>query len=56
MLKRDIESDRVTVISNMAFYVFSLQVPLSVGGLAAVSNILHQHVLDPQTVVSEFCA
>ena len=35
----------------MGFYVFSIHVPLSFGGLSAAAKILHQPVLDPQTQV-----
>lgn len=35
----------------MGFYVFSIHVPLSFGGLSAAAKILHQPVLDPQTEV-----
>nr|GMD31071.1 putative CAAX amino terminal protease [Ipomoea batatas]GMD85965.1 putative CAAX amino terminal protease [Ipomoea batatas] len=35
--------------SGMALYVFSFHVPLSFGGLSAISNILHRPVLDPET-------
>lgn len=36
----------------MALYVFSFHVPLSFGGLSAISNIVHRPVLDPETEVS----
>lgn len=51
MLKTDIPCDGGTIFSNMAFYVLSLHVPLSFGGLAAVATILHQQVLEPQVEV-----
>lgn len=36
----------------MGFYVFSIHVPLSFGGLSTAAKILNQPVLDPQTEVS----
>ncbi|KAL3509388.1 hypothetical protein ACH5RR_028789 [Cinchona calisaya] len=47
VLNTDIPCDGGTIFSTMAFYVFSLHVPLSFGGLAAVATILHQQVLEP---------
>ncbi|XP_042063055.1 uncharacterized protein LOC121806944 [Salvia splendens] len=38
-----------SIWSSMGFYVFSIHVPLSFGGLSAAAKILHQPVLDPQT-------
>ncbi|PHT76634.1 hypothetical protein T459_20156 [Capsicum annuum] len=35
--------------SSMAFYLLSVHVPLSFGGLSVVTSILHCSVLDPQT-------
>ncbi|XP_057796265.1 uncharacterized protein LOC131012357 [Salvia miltiorrhiza] len=43
--QRDIGS----IWSSMGFYVFSIHVPLSFGGLSAAAKLLHQPVLDPQT-------
>ena len=51
MLKKDVECDRGIIYSTMAFYVFSLHIPLSFGGLAIVATILHQQVIEPQTEV-----
>ncbi|GFP78777.1 hypothetical protein PHJA_000021200 [Phtheirospermum japonicum] len=47
ILKRDIQVDIGSVWSSMGFYVFSIHVPLSFGGLSVVANILGQPVLDP---------
>lgn len=49
VLKKDIQCDKGTVFSTMAFYILSLHVPLSFGALAAVAIILHQQVLQPET-------
>ncbi|XP_027170136.1 uncharacterized protein LOC113769992 isoform X1 [Coffea eugenioides] len=49
VLKKDVECDRGIIYSTMAFYVFSLHIPLSFGGLAIVATILHQEVIEPQT-------
>ncbi|XP_042058246.1 uncharacterized protein LOC121802631 [Salvia splendens] len=38
-----------SIWSSMGFYVFSIHVPLSFGGLSAAAKILHQPILDPQT-------
>nr|XP_048327174.1 uncharacterized protein LOC107417298 isoform X3 [Ziziphus jujuba var. spinosa]XP_048327175.1 uncharacterized protein LOC107417298 isoform X3 [Ziziphus jujuba var. spinosa] len=37
------------VWSTMAFYMFSLHIPLSFGGMSVVSQILQEPNLDPQT-------
>ncbi|XP_019172208.1 PREDICTED: uncharacterized protein LOC109167611 [Ipomoea nil] len=49
VLKSDIPCDSGSLWSGMALYVFSFHVPLSFGGLSAISNILHRPVLDPET-------
>lgn len=36
----------------MGFYVFSIHIPLSFGGLSVAAKVLHQAVLDPQIQVS----
>lgn len=36
----------------MAFYMLSLHIPLSFGGISVVSQILQEPNLDPQTEVS----
>ncbi|KAI3465742.1 hypothetical protein Pfo_022405 [Paulownia fortunei] len=48
VLKTDIQCDIGSVWSSIGFYVFSIHVPLSFGGLSAAANILHQPVLNPQ--------
>ncbi|KAI3780692.1 hypothetical protein L2E82_10679 [Cichorium intybus] len=47
VLKPDLESDNGSTWSTMAFYVFSLHIPLSFGGLSVVAQLLHQTHLDP---------
>ncbi|KAH0743953.1 hypothetical protein KY290_031946 [Solanum tuberosum] len=49
VLKSDTPCDRGSLWSSMAFYLFSVHVPLSFGGLSAVTSILHCSALDPQT-------
>ncbi|KAL7102248.1 hypothetical protein ACP275_08G107600 [Erythranthe tilingii] len=49
VLETNTESDIGSVWSSMGFYMFSIHIPLSFGGLSAAANILHQPVLDPQT-------
>ncbi|XP_009591211.1 uncharacterized protein [Nicotiana tomentosiformis] len=49
VLKSDNPCDGGSLWSNMAFYLFSMHVPLSFGGLSAVTSILHCSALDPQT-------
>uniref|UniRef100_M1BKE3 Prenyl-dependent CAAX protease n=1 Tax=Solanum tuberosum TaxID=4113 RepID=M1BKE3_SOLTU len=53
VLKSDTPCDRGSLWSSMAFYLFSVHVPLSFGGLSAVTSILHCSALDPQTEVSK---
>ncbi|KAB2612499.1 hypothetical protein D8674_034815 [Pyrus ussuriensis x Pyrus communis] len=48
-LAADAPWDNGTVWSTMAFYMFSLHIPLSFGGLSVVAHLLHEPVLDPQT-------
>lgn len=48
VLKTDIPCDVGSVWSSLGFYVFSIHVPLSFGGLSVASKILHQPVLDSQ--------
>ncbi|KAJ8568943.1 hypothetical protein K7X08_032680 [Anisodus acutangulus] len=49
VLKSDNHCDRGSLWSSMAFYLFSVHVPLSFGGLSAATSILHRSALDPQT-------
>ncbi|KAL8045286.1 hypothetical protein ABFX02_08G103500 [Erythranthe guttata] len=49
VLKTNTQGDIGSVWSSMGFYMFSIHIPLSFGGLSAAANILHQPVLDPQT-------
>ncbi|XP_009775663.1 uncharacterized protein [Nicotiana sylvestris] len=49
VLKSDNPCDVGSLWSSMAFYLFSVHVPLSFGGLSAVTSILHCSALDPQT-------
>ncbi|KAI3736164.1 hypothetical protein L6452_15698 [Arctium lappa] len=48
ILKTDFQCDSGTTWSTMAFYVFSLHIPLSFGGLSVVAQLLHQNALDPE--------
>ncbi|KAK9922440.1 hypothetical protein M0R45_030904 [Rubus argutus] len=48
-LAPDTPWDHASVWSTMAFYIFSLHIPLSFGGLSVVAHVLHQPILDPQT-------
>ncbi|XP_011085965.1 uncharacterized protein LOC105167833 isoform X2 [Sesamum indicum] len=48
VLRKDIHADTGSVWSSMGFYMFSLHIPLSYGGLSAAARILHQPVLNPQ--------
>lgn len=54
MLSMDIPWERGSIWSTMALYMFNFHIPLGIGGLSIVANVLHQPVLDPQTEVSEF--
>ncbi|PRQ49820.1 putative CAAX amino terminal protease [Rosa chinensis] len=47
-LAADSPWDVATVWSTLAFYIFSLHIPLSFGGLSVVAYVLNQPVLDPQ--------
>ncbi|KAJ6859326.1 hypothetical protein NC652_041575 [Populus alba x Populus x berolinensis] len=49
VLLSDIPWERGSIWSTMALYMFNLHVPLGIGGLSIVANVLHQPVLDPQT-------
>ncbi|KAH6825187.1 hypothetical protein C2S53_008733 [Perilla frutescens var. hirtella] len=49
VLTSDPQGDIGSIWSSMGFYVFSIHVPLSFGGLSAAVKILHQPVLHPQT-------
>ncbi|XP_075483010.1 uncharacterized protein LOC142523214 isoform X5 [Primulina tabacum] len=51
VLRTDIPCDVGSVWSSIGFYVFSIHVPLSFGGLSVASKILHQAVLDSQIQV-----
>ncbi|KAI5660828.1 hypothetical protein M9H77_20151 [Catharanthus roseus] len=48
VLNADIDCDIWTILCNMAFYIFSMHVPLSFGGLSVIANTLNQRVLEPQ--------
>ncbi|XP_073058385.1 uncharacterized protein [Primulina eburnea] len=48
VLRTDIPCDVGSVWSSIGFYMFSIHVPLSFGGLSVASKILHQPVLDSQ--------
>ncbi|KAM2256761.1 hypothetical protein COP1_047133 [Malus domestica] len=48
-LAADAPWDYGTVWSTMAFYMFSLHIPLSFGWLSVVAHLLHEPVPDPQT-------
>ncbi|KAK4420892.1 hypothetical protein Salat_2039700 [Sesamum alatum] len=48
VLRRDIHGDIGSVWSSMGFYMFSIHIPLSYGGLSVAAKILHQPVLNPQ--------
>ncbi|KAK4741718.1 hypothetical protein SAY87_025306 [Trapa incisa] len=45
----DVPFDSKTMWSTLSFYLFSVHIPLSFGGLSIVAHVLHQSVLDPQT-------
>ncbi|KAJ0434183.1 putative Type II CAAX prenyl endopeptidase Rce1 [Helianthus annuus] len=51
ILKTDLECDIGSTWSTMAFYIFSLHIPLSFGGLSVVAQLLQQTALDPNTQV-----
>nr|GEY79902.1 CAAX amino terminal protease family protein [Tanacetum cinerariifolium] len=51
VLNTDLEYDGGNTWSTMAFYIFSLHIPLSFGGLPFVAKLLHQTVLDSETQV-----
>lgn len=51
ILKTDLQCDIGNTWSTMAFYIFSLHIPLSFGGLSVVAKLLHQTDLDPNTQV-----
>lgn len=48
----DVPWDSGTVWSTLSFYLFSVHIPLSFGGLSIVAHVLHQTLLDPQTEVN----
>ncbi|KAL2466478.1 CAAX amino terminal protease family protein [Abeliophyllum distichum] len=48
VLESDTPCDFGSIWSSMGFYVFSIHVPLSFGGLSLAAKVLHQTVLDPQ--------
>ncbi|KAK6120696.1 hypothetical protein DH2020_045559 [Rehmannia glutinosa] len=47
ILKTDTQGDIGSVWSSMGFYVFTIHIPLSFGGLSVAANILHQPILSP---------
>ncbi|XP_073157036.1 uncharacterized protein [Henckelia pumila] len=49
VLRTDIPCDIGSIWSSIGFYVFSIHVPLSFGGLSVATKMLHQPVLDLQT-------
>ncbi|KAI3744990.1 hypothetical protein L1987_58089 [Smallanthus sonchifolius] len=49
ILKTDLQCDSGSIWSTMAFYIFSLHIPLSFGGLSVVAQLLHQTDLHPNT-------
>ncbi|KAL7000369.1 hypothetical protein U1Q18_001518 [Sarracenia purpurea var. burkii] len=55
VLGSDIPWDSGSVWSTFAFYLFTLHVPLSFGGLSVVAHVLHQPILDPQAEVINLC-
>ncbi|KAF9661763.1 hypothetical protein SADUNF_Sadunf19G0102300 [Salix dunnii] len=57
VLSSDIPWERGNIWSTMALYMFNLHIPLGIGGLSIVANVLHQPVLDPQTEdwIYDFC-
>ncbi|XP_021803725.1 uncharacterized protein LOC110747983 [Prunus avium] len=54
VLAADAPWDHGSLWSTMAFYMFSLHIPLSFGGLSVVAHVLHEPILDPQIEVSLF--
>ncbi|XP_021830908.1 uncharacterized protein LOC110770995, partial [Prunus avium] len=48
VLAADAPWDHGSLWSTMAFYMFSLHIPLSFGGLSVVAHVLHEPILDPQ--------
>ncbi|CAL8136423.1 unnamed protein product [Prunus armeniaca] len=48
VLAADASWDHGSLWSTMAFYMFSLHIPLSFGGLSVVAHVLHEPILDPQ--------
>ncbi|XP_056158417.1 uncharacterized protein LOC115682321 [Syzygium oleosum] len=51
-LASDVPWDGEGVWSTFAFYLLSLHIPLSFGGLSVVAHVLRRPVLDPQTAVN----
>ncbi|KAG9146723.1 hypothetical protein Leryth_005047 [Lithospermum erythrorhizon] len=49
LLKSDVSCNSGSLWSTLAFYIFSLHIPLSFGGVSAVGSVFHQRVVDPQT-------
>lgn len=56
VLSLDIPWERGSIWSTMALYMFNFHIPLGIGGLSIVANVLHQPVLDPQTEVLSLLA
>lgn len=48
------DSNSGSIWSTMAFYLFSLHIPLSFGGLSVISQVLKESVLDLQTEVGQW--
>ena len=53
-LQEDCPWETGNLWSTFAFYIFSLHIPLSFGGLSAIAQIIGQPKLDPQTQVRFF--
>nr|TKR86040.1 uncharacterized protein D5086_0000241950 [Populus alba] len=56
VLSLDIPWERGSIWSTMALYMFNFHIPLGIGGLSIVANVLQQPVLDPQTEVLSLLA
>lgn len=53
-LAADSPWDSRSIWSTMAFYMFSLHIPLSFGGISVIAQILKEPNLDTQTEVSNY--
>lgn len=52
VLRTYVQGDIGSIWSSIGFYVFSIHVPLSFGGLSAAAMILHQPLLEPHIEVN----